>query len=125
MADTFVRKQRIQSGKTERLRELLAEMTEEARADEDGVLEIWEGESLHTLSLFIERTDDADYLVWYIEADDIDQLIEFRQNSTHPLHDIEDEMMAAVLEGPESVTEYEPVFHGVNPNRPQEFVARQ
>lgn len=102
----------------------MAELKEAVQADREGVLEIWNEESLRTLSIFIERTERSDYLVWYIEADDIDRLIEARRNSTHSLHDLEDEMMAEVLENPENVGEFEPVFHGVNPNRPNSFVAR-
>ncbi|WP_458209234.1 DUF6176 family protein [Haladaptatus sp. NG-SE-30] len=100
----------------------MKELKSVAEEEKEGVLEIWEKESLQTLSLFIERMDHGDYLVWYIEADDIDQLIAARRNSTHPLHDLEDEIMAEVLESPENVGEFEPVFHGVNPDQPNPFV---
>lgn len=120
-----MRKQKIKPGKTEQLREWIAELAGEAEADEEGVLQIWEEESLHTLSLFVEYTENGDYLVWYIEADSIDQLIEARQVSTHLLHDLEDAMMAEVLEESENVGDFEPLFHGVNPNRPQQFIVQR
>ncbi|KAB1198476.1 MULTISPECIES: DUF6176 family protein [Haloferax] len=124
MPETFVRKQRITPGKTDALRELVGELRTEAREYRDGVLDIWNDESLHTLSLFIEHGDEYDYLVWYVEADDFEQLVEVRANSTHRLHELEDAMMELMLEDPEELGSFEPLFHGVNPNRPAEFIVQ-
>ncbi|KZN25988.1 hypothetical protein A4G99_23765 [Haladaptatus sp. R4] len=121
MTEIFVRKQKIHPGKTNRLRELLGAIISEAMEDVEGVLEIWNAETLQTLSLFIEHGDNTDYLVWYIEAEDMEALIEARETSTHRLHDIEDELMEATLESAESVNHFEPLVHGVNPNRSREF----
>lgn len=97
-------------------------MRNEARQDEDGVVGIWDEETLHTISLFIEGGVEHDYLVWYIEADDFEQLVEARANSTHRLHELEDELLETVIEDPTETGSFEPLFHGVNPNRTNEFV---
>ncbi|MFT4933318.1 MAG: hypothetical protein ACI91T_003223 [Natronomonas sp.] len=124
MPEPFVMRQRIEPNWTERLKERLSELLERASSDEEQVREVWVEEGLHTMSLFVEHATDGEYLVWYVEADDVDRLIEARMDSTHPLHDLEDDLMAAVLEDPNDTGDVEPLFHGVNPNRPQEFVAK-
>ena len=125
MAEIFIRKQKIRPGKTDQLREWIRKLNEEADADSQGVREIWAEESLHTISLFIEHAEDGDYFVWYLEADSMEQLINARQASTHPLHDVEDAMMEDVLEGPEEVGDFEPLLHGVSPERPDGFEVQQ
>ena len=121
MTDVFVRKQKIRPGKTERLREWIAKMQDAVETDSHGVRDIWSAESLHTISLFIEHAEDGDYFVWYLEADSMEQLIDARRASTHPLHDVEDEMMADVLEDPEEAGDFEPLLHGVSPERPNDY----
>lgn len=125
MTEIFIRKQKIRAGKTERLRELIGEMTDAADADGEGVRDIWAAESLHTISLFVEHAEDGDYLVWYLEADSMEQLIAARRASTHPLHDAEDAMMEEVLADPAETGEFEPLLHGVSPERPTTFDVRQ
>jgi hypothetical protein len=125
MAETFIRKQKIRPGKTERLREWIARMEAEAEADSKDVQDIWSAESLHIISSFIEHAEDGDYLLWYLEADSMEQLIEARGASTHPLHDVEDEMMEKVLEDLEESGEFEPLLHGVSPDRPSDFVMQR
>lgn len=119
MADIFIRKQKIRPGKTERLREWIAEMHD--AASREAAHDIWSAESLHTISLFIEHAEDGDYFVWFLEADSMEQLIAARRASTHPLHDVEDEMMAEVLEDPEEAGDFEPLLHGVSPERPNDY----
>jgi hypothetical protein len=119
VADAFIRKQKIRPGKTERLREWIAEMHD--AADAGAAREIWSAESLHTISLFVEHAADGDYLVWFPEADSMEQLVEARRASTHPLHDLEDEMMAEVLEDPDEAGEFGPLLHGVSPGRPNDY----
>lgn len=120
-----MRKQKIQSGKTEKLREWMDELMDAAETDSDGVRDIWEAETLYTISLFIEHTEDGDFLVWYLEAKSMDQLIEARSDSTHPLHDIENEMMEDVLEDPAEAGDFEPVLHGISPERLAKFELQQ
>ena len=122
VTEPFLRKQRIEPGKTERAREWLAELKESTRENSSEALDIWADEGLYTLSMFIEHAEDGDYLVWYIETDDLERLIEVRENSTYDLHDLEDAMLADVLESPEQASDFEVLAHGVSPERPQEFV---
>lgn len=67
----------------------------------------------------------GDYPVWYLEPDSMEQLIEVRRASTHPLHDTEDAMMEDVLEDPEETGDLEPLLHGVNPERSTMFQLHQ
>lgn len=125
MTEIFVRKQEIEPGKTDRLREWIDEMASEAEGDPEGVQDIWAEESLHTISLLIEHGEEADYFVWYLEAESMAQLIEAREASTHPLHDLEDEMMADVLVDPTEAGDVEPLMHGVSSHRPDDFQIEQ
>jgi hypothetical protein len=125
MSEIFIRKQEIRDGKTDALREWIDELHSEAESDRQGVREIWEKESLQTISLFIEHTADADHLVWYLEAESMAQLIEARAASTHPLHDIEDEMMDDILVDPTEAGEFEPLLHGVSEDRTDTFSIQQ
>lgn len=125
MMQIFVRKQEIKPGKTELLREWIAELHSEAEADSQGVRDIWADETLHTISLFIEHAEDADYLVWYLEADSMEQLIAAREASTHPLHDVEDAMMDEVLVDPTETGTFEPLLHGVSSERPDTFAVHR
>jgi hypothetical protein len=125
MTEVFIRKQEIRPGKTERLRNYIREVTEAVKDDEQGVRDIWEAETLQTISLFIEHGEEANYLVWFLEADSIKQLIEARQSSTHPLHDVEDAMMDEVLIEPEETGDFEPLLHGTSADRPHSFEIRQ
>lgn len=125
MTEAFIRKQKVRPGKTERLREWIDDLVGEAKSDSQGVHNIWEEESLQTMSLFIEHAEDGDYLVWYLEADSLEQLIKARRTSTHPLHDTEDAMMEDVLEDPEETGDFEPLLHGVSPERSTTFQLQQ
>ena len=124
MTEIFIRKQEIQPGKTDRLRELIADLHSEAEADSQGVRDIWADETLHTISLFIEHTEDADYFVWYLEAESMEQLIVAREASTHPLHEVEDTLMDEVLVEPTAVSTFEPILHGVSSERPDTFAVQ-
>jgi hypothetical protein len=125
MSEIFVRKQEIRPGKTERLREWVDEMYGEIGGDGAGVRDIWAEESLRTVSLFVEHAEDADYFAWYIEAESMERLIEAREASTHPLHELEDAMMAEVLVDPAEAGDFEPLLHGVSPERPDEFAVER
>ena len=125
MSEIFIRKQEIQDGKTDELRKWIDELYAEAEVDENGVKEIWATETLQTISLFIEHTENANYFVWYLEADSMEQLIEAREASTHPLHDVEDQMMDDVLVDPTETGDFEPLLHGIRENRPNTFSIQQ
>jgi hypothetical protein len=121
MAEIFLRKQQIQPGKTDELKSKLNDLRAAAEGDPAGVQSIWEAETLRTLSLFIESTEQGDYLLWYIEADDMEQLIQARAESSHPIHDLEDELMAETLVSPEDVGDTEPLLHAIHPGRSTEY----
>lgn len=121
MAEILIRKQEIEPGKTDALREWIDDLLDAADDDAAGVKDIWAAETLQTISLFIEHGAEADYLVWYLEADSMTDLIEARQASEHPLHDVEDAMLADVLVDPTEMETFEPLLHGIGPDRPGTF----
>ena len=125
MSEVFIRKQEIMTGKTAELREWIDELYSQAESNVEGVADIWAEETLHTISLFIEHTEDANYLVWYLEAESMEQLIEAREDSTHPLHEVEDAMMEAVLVDSTEAGEFEPLMHGVSGDRSNTFATQK
>ncbi|SIR80713.1 hypothetical protein SAMN05421858_3845 [Haladaptatus litoreus] len=120
MTDVFLLKQKIEPGKTERCKELIAELMN--RVDSD-VSEILETEGVYTESVFIEQGSDDEYLVWYFEAEDAARVGEMWEEpaETGIEGEIEDgkSVLAEVLENPAEWGEddFELLQHLVNPNR--------
>lgn len=83
-------------------------------------------EGLYTESLFLKRTDDGDFVLWYMEADDINQFydgFERAFESQHPLAIAAEKFIRTVFEEPEKALtgnegNHELVIHGRNPERP-------
>lgn len=48
----------------------------EIREREDETIETLKGERMHSEAAFLEKTDDGDFLVCYMEAEDIDHVFE-------------------------------------------------
>lgn len=62
MVDFVLTKQRIEPGKTERLRE----WTDEIRDREDEAVETLRNEGMYTEAAFLERTDEGEFLVYFM-----------------------------------------------------------
>ncbi|WP_227353314.1 DUF6176 family protein [Haladaptatus salinisoli] len=114
MVDVVLTKRKIKPGKTRRLKEWMAEI----RSREDEAVETYESEGMHSESAFIERTDEGDFLVYYMESEDARRAYEAFENSTHEIDREHKEVMEATLEDERSVGEYELLYHLAHPNRP-------
>ncbi|MFC4553020.1 MULTISPECIES: DUF6176 family protein [Halorussus] len=114
MTDVVLTKQKVEPGKEERLREWMAEV----RSREDEALETLAQEGMHTESAFLEHTDDGTYLVYFMEADDMDAVYDAYQNSDHDIDHEHQSVMAETLADFENVGDYEPLYHLVNHERP-------
>lgn len=114
MADVVLTRNRIAPGKTERLREWMAEI----RSREDEALETLEREGMHEEAAFLERTDDGDYLVYYMKADDIDEVYESFESSQYDIDREHREVMDEVLVGEDDDRSIDLLYHLSNPARP-------
>ncbi|WP_435358342.1 DUF6176 family protein [Haloarchaeobius sp. DFWS5] len=115
MTDVVLTKQRIEPGKTDHLRE----WTQEIQDREDEALETLEQEGMHHEAAFVEHTDDGDFLVYFMQADDMDRVFDAFAESDHPIDAEHKEVMREVLVDGENVGDYELLYQLSNPNRPE------
>lgn len=111
MADVVLTKQRIEPGKTERLREWMAEI----RQREEEARETHENEEMAAEAAFLEETEDGDFLIYYMEAEDIEHAAEAFNDSTHEIDAEHKAVMDNVLEDPTDVGDFELFYHLRNP----------
>jgi len=114
MTEVALTKHRIEEGKEERLREWIDELQNR----EDEALETLEDEGVFTEAAFIEHGDDASYLVYFLEARDLETAVETYEHSDHDIDERNQEVMAEVLADGESGGEFEPLYNVSNPDRP-------
>jgi hypothetical protein len=114
MADVLLSKQKIKSGKTARLKEWMAEI----QTREDEAIETLKHEGMHSEAAFLQRTEDGDFLVYYMEADDMDHVFEAYKQSDHEIDHEHREVLEDVLEDGSDVDNYELLYHLTNPDRP-------
>jgi predicted RNase H-like HicB family nuclease len=113
---TFRRAFNIDSaGKTD----LLVEWMNEVREREDEVVKTFQSEGLETEAAFLEHADDGDYLVYFMEAEDLREVYGSFGDSEHDIDEEHKEVMENVLEDSEEsgARNYELLYHMVNPDR--------
>lgn len=114
MTDTTLVKRRIADGKTDRLREWMAEVRER----EQEAIETLEDEGVLTEAAFIEHTPDGQYLVYYLEAADMDHVQRTFEASSRDIDVTHREVMEEVLaDEPTEDGDFELLYHLVNPDR--------
>lgn len=114
MADVDLTKQKLKSGKTEQLREWMSEIQER----EEEAVQTLQSEGMHSEAAFLEHTEDGDYLVYYMEAENLRQVYESFENSSHDIDEEHKQVMDEVLEDGEDIGNYDLLYHMVNPDRP-------
>jgi hypothetical protein len=114
MADVVLTRQRIESGKTEQLREWMTEI----RQREDEARETLENEGMVAEAAFLEQTEDEDFLVYYMEAEDVEHVYEAFSDSSHDIDEEHKAVMNDVLEDSANVDGFELLYHLRNPERP-------
>jgi hypothetical protein len=132
MGDVVLLKQEIVDGRTEELASVLRETFETVA---DGALaELLRLEGVYTESVFVERTGDTDYLVWYFETEGIERVAavfeDLPEHAARVFDDPEPVLGALAtlrdcLVAPEEFqgTDVELVAHLVNPDRPGDATA--
>ncbi|WP_254545859.1 DUF6176 family protein [Halomarina pelagica] len=122
MTDVILAEQEIEPGRTE---DAVALFEEIGRVrDADDVMSALEREGVHTESAFLRRTDEADYVLYYIEAEDGEQVYDvYRDIVTDPEGEAEGlaefvREFNDVMAGEPSVVEADLLYHLVTPDRP-------
>jgi hypothetical protein len=120
--DVILLRYEIAEGKTEELREFLEEM----RDREAKILDLLEREGMYTESLFVEEVDGTDYLLWYMEAEDVERVIEVYETATDDVVEESDGLFEDALVGgfEGAVSEPELQMHAVGPDRPSGTIRR-
>jgi hypothetical protein len=120
--DVLLLRYEIAEGRTDDLREWLAE----ARDREAEILDLLGREGMHTESLFVEEVDGTDYLLWYMEAEDVARVLEVYETATDDIVAESDGLFEEVLVGgfEGTVSEADLLMHAVGPDRPSETIRR-
>jgi len=115
MTEVVLTKQKVEDGKTDRLVEWMSEVRER----EAEVVETFQSEGMETEAAFLEHGADGDYLVYFMEAEDLGEVYESFGESSHDIDEEHKEVMDDVLEDSEElgVGNYELLYHMGNPNR--------
>jgi hypothetical protein len=120
--DVLLLRYEIAEGKTDDLRAWI----EEARDRETEILDLLGREGMHTESLFVEEVDGTDYLLWYMEAEDVERAIEVYETATDDVVVESDGLFADALVGgfEGAVSEGDLLIHAVGPDRPSGTIRR-
>lgn len=108
--DAVLSVQKITPGQADRFRERFDRTPEEKEAMYDQLRE----EGITTESVFIESREDGDYLLYYIEAEDYDRMLEeFRESDEDWAEDYRRFLDETIVGGAESYHEDRPerIFH--------------
>ena len=81
---------------------------------------------MYTESLFAEEIDGRDYLLWYMEAENVKQVIEVYESATDGVVAESDGLFGEALVGgfEGAVSETELLVHAVGPDRPSGTIRR-
>jgi hypothetical protein len=110
VADVVLTRQRVEPGREDRLREWMAEI----KRRESEALETLEHEGMIAEAAFLDEQPEATYLLYYMEAEDVDAVFEAFESSPYEI----DQEHAAVLE--EVLADDQPddhpelLYHAVN-----------
>lgn len=121
MTDTILVKQKIVPGKTEQAKALFTEMGQMRNSPE--AIELLKKEGVYTETAFLQQTEEGDFVLYYIEAEDGEQVYEiYRDIVADPEEEAEglEEFIHefnSVMDGEPFVADVEPLYHVVNPDR--------
>lgn len=105
---------RIKDGKRERVDEWMD--TVDSRREE--AIETLQDEGVYSESAFLESRGNSDYLIFYMEADDIAAAHETARNSSHDIDQEFAQFLDDVIADDQPEIDTEPVYHLRNPERP-------
>lgn len=122
MTDVFLVRQEIAPGKTEDAKAFFDSIDR----DPEAVLDVLDEETVYTESAFLERGEDADHILFYIEASDGATVRDVFQELMAEPDSIGDGYEAFVAEfgslvnGEPELVDVDLLYHLVNPERPTE-----
>lgn len=114
MTDVRLVKRKIREGQVPKLKDWMAEIRER----EGEAIETLENEGMHSEAAFIEYVNGEHFLIYYMKADDIDEVYESFENSSYDIDEQHKQVLDEVLEDEPPASEYELLYHLENPNRP-------
>ncbi|WP_440764827.1 DUF6176 family protein [Natronorubrum sp. DTA7] len=114
MTDVVLVKHRVEPGKTDRLREWMAEL----RSRRAEAVETLRHEGVYTEASFVESRADGTFLLTFLEAEDIDRAFEAYESSTHELDREHREVLDDVLADNQPEQTIELLYQVANPERP-------
>ncbi|WP_247730472.1 DUF6176 family protein [Halovivax limisalsi] len=114
MAEIVLTKQKIEPEKTRRLET----WAREVRNRNSEAVETLQNEGMHAETAFIEHTDDGEFLVYYMKAEDMQRVYDAFEESTHPIDVEHKQVMMDVLETGEDVGDFDFLYHLDNPELP-------
>ena len=113
MAETTILRQEVDPDKVSKL----VEWMEEVDNRESEIIETLQDEGVKTESAFLERSPQGTFLVTYMEADDLQQVQEIFEQSTHDI-DIEyKQTVQECLTDGQPVGSFESLYHAADPDR--------
>lgn len=113
MSDVVLVKRRIKPGKTDSLREWMEEITSHC----DEAIETLQHERMLSETAFLEQRDDGDYLLYYMEAEDLDHVFESFESSPYEIDHEHQAVLDEVLADDQPDQDIEPLYHLANPDR--------
>lgn len=113
--ETFLTRQPIVDGETERARELLTDLR--GVEDEAAATAIIDREGVHTESAFLWTHDGTDYLLTYFEAESAERVKEVYEAEMEAGDHGFLDAFAAVVAGPPELLDAEPLYRVVRPGR--------
>ncbi|WP_121820054.1 DUF6176 family protein [Halostella salina] len=122
MAETILVKQEIEPGKTEQAKDVFRAVGEFKNTD--AAVEVLEKEGVYTESAFLQRAEDGDHVLYYIEAEDGKEVYDVYQDimadpqgETEGMEDFLAEFQDVVT-GEPFVADVEFLYHMTTPDRP-------
>ena len=124
MVDTILVEQEIEAGETERARELFEVVRQPDDFESEAEGRALRKEGVYTESAFLQRRDDGDYVLYYIEAEDgtrvRDVFEDIRADPEGEIGGLEAFMaeFETVMAGPPTLADAELLYHVTDPERP-------
>ncbi|GAA0260523.1 DUF6176 family protein [Haladaptatus pallidirubidus] len=114
MAETTLFRYRLKPGRIERLREWV----EEVNSRRDEAIETLQDESVFSEAAFLNSTEDEDYVMFYMEAEDLEMAHEVFESSQHDLDQEFKQLLGEIVAEDQPEEIIEPLYHLANPDRP-------
>ena len=113
MTEITIIRQEVESDKVSKLKEWMTEVDER----EPEVVETLKNEGVKTESAFLEEAPQGTFLVTYMEAEDLQEVQEAFEESTHEIDAEYKQVVQECLVDGQPVGSFEPLYHASNPNR--------